>query len=348
MNSPDRSTDDQEYIRAPDGEPASRRRLICLWRAVCIVAEHAFVDGVGVGVGDRSLSAWRIPRQLLRRLEARIATNDPGWDELQHRYRTGESGAARLAVVWVAMTNAGERLLHAGADRDFCAGLASEAGLSYGAAHRSIRLLARHLLAGPACMRAMIETFGVGAGWLSVLPFQPNEARTRLEADPEQIRGFLAKVCAAERAMPHPEAVALVQLAQHLRRPWQAICALPNELLADSEALRRSPFGLTVDMMLGRVEGLCDALDVLVEEIDTHGDMPRIVEQAAGLFAAHGSLSGLRDVTHLLDWKGDHAARAAAAQRRLANPLVGRLIGEGVLRNYSPSASSPPPAYIPA
>jgi hypothetical protein len=339
MNSPDRSADDQEYIRAPDGEPASRRRLICLWRAVCIVAEHAFVDSLG----DRALSSWRIPRPLLRRLEARIALNDPGWDELQHRYRTGESGAARLAVVWVAMANAGERLLHAGADRDFCAGLASEAGLSFGAAHRSIRLLARHLLAGPACMRAMIETFGVGAGWLSVLPFQPNEARTRLEADPEQIRAFLAKVCAAERAMPHPEAVALVQLAQHLRRPWQAICALPNELLADSEALRRSPFGLTVDMMLGRVEGLCDALDVLVEEIDTHGDMPRIVEQAAGLFAAHGSLSGLRDVTHLLDWKGDHAARAAAAQRRLANPLVGRLIGEGVLRAYPPCAPSAPP-----
>jgi hypothetical protein len=344
MHSPDRSADDQDYILSPDGEPASRRRLICLWRAVCIVAEHAFVDGVR----DRALSAWRIPRPLLRRLEARIALNDPGWDELQHRYRTGESGAARLAVVWVAMANAGERLLHAGADREFCAALASEAGLSYGAAHRSVRLLARHLLAGPAYMRAMIETFGVGAGWLSVLPFQPNEARTRLDADREQIAAFIAKVCTAERAMPHPEAVALVQLAQHLRRPWQVICALPGELLADSEALRRSPFGLTVDMMLGRVEGLCDALDVLVEEIDTHGDMPRIVEQAAGLFAAHGSLSGLRDLTHLLDHRGDHAARAAAAQRRLANPLVGRLVGEGVLRACPPAAHAGPFAYMSA
>lgn len=333
-------SDDNEYIQAPDGEPASRRRLICLWRAVCCVAEHAFINEPA----DHRATAWAIPRPLLRGLENWITGDGEAWGALQDRYRAGESGAARLAIVWVAMTHAGERLLHAGADRAFCAGLAHEVGLPFGATHRAMRLLARHFLVGPEAMTAMIEIFGVGPWWFSVLPFEPLAARARLDATAEDIQRFLARVAAGTRAMPHPEAVALVQLAQHLNRPWSAIAALPPEILSSDAALRNSPYGLSMDMMLARLEALCDALDRLGIDIQAgDGDAAAAAtEQAAALFSAHGSLAGVRDVAHLLDWRGDYAARTMATLHRLAAPLTGRLAAEGArIAQSTPTYAKP-------
>lgn len=331
-------SDENEYIQAPDGEAASRRRLICLWRAVCCAAEHTFIDGVG----DHRATAWAAPRPLLRGLEQWITGDGAAWGALQDRYRAGESGAARLAIVCVAMVHAGERLLHAGADRDFCAGLAHDVGLPFGATHRAVRLLARHFLVGPEAMTAMIEVFGVGPWWFSVLPFQPLAARARLDAAPEAIQRFLVRVAAGARAMPHPEAVALVQLAQHLNRPWSAIAALPPEILSSDAALRNSPYGLSMDMMLARLEGLCDALDRLGADMEDGGDAAAATEQAAALFSAHGSLAGVRDVAHLLDWQGDYAARTMTALHRLAAPLTGRLASEGArLAQSTPTYAKP-------
>ena len=233
-----------------------------LWRAVCFVAEHTFVDELWPHAGAH----WNVPRPLVRIAQQSLAERRGRWEELSGRFLAGTDERARLGALIDGLDKAGGLLLLATGHKAGVADLARAAGITHGAAHRSLRLLARHFLIGPAFLRAAMTAFRLPPARITAAPFVPLRSRWRVTASEDDIGAYLYAFAGQPLEVPNPVPLALVQLSALLHDPWVIIRSIPGELLHSEERLRASCYGPVVDQMIAQAERRCGEVERLLAQ----------------------------------------------------------------------------------
>lgn len=296
-------------------DPVTGLRPPDLWRAVCFVAEHTFVDELWPHAGAH----WNVPRPLVRAVQGRLAERWGSWQALSDAFVACADERTRFGVLLDGLTKTGNFLLLSTTQRSGISDLARAAGISFGAAHRSMRLLARHCLVGPAFLRAAMVTFRLSPTRITTAPFIPVRHRRRVEASEDDVEAFRSAFARQPSEAPNAAPLALTQLSALLQDPWVIVRSIPAELLYSEERLRASSYGSVVDLMIARAERQCGEIERLLAHSADGGPVADTVAvQVSDRLASIGPHSALRNLAHLLDWRGAYSARAHGVAQRLA------------------------------